>query len=75
MDIVAEIGGVELTKSHNLSAPKGVNGRNSDNELIRKCLDWEPKTPLRDGLEVTYQWIAAEYAKAHGLDPDAFTAP
>jgi len=75
VDIVAEIGGVELTKSHNLSAPKGVKGRNSDNELIRKYLDWEPSTPLRDGLEVTYRWIASEYAKAHGLDSDAFVTP
>jgi len=73
--IVSEIGGVELTKAHNLSAPKGVNGRNSDNELIRKYLDWEPSTPLRDGLEVTYRWIASEYAKAHGLDSDAFVTP
>ena len=36
VDIVEEIAGVKLKRSYNLSAPKGVNGRNSDNTLIEK---------------------------------------
>ena len=52
-----EIGGVKLKRRHNLSAPKGVNGRNSDNTLIKKIFNWEPSTRLRDGLERTYRWI------------------
>jgi nucleoside-diphosphate-sugar epimerase len=40
-----------------LKAPKGVNGRNSDNTLIKKLLGWEPSIRLRDGLEKTYRWI------------------
>ena len=36
VDIVEKIGGVKLKRRHNLTAPKGVNGRNSDNSLIRK---------------------------------------
>ena len=37
--------------------PKGVKGRNSDNTLIKKYLNWEPNIRLKDGLEKTYRWI------------------
>jgi len=57
VDIVEEIAGVKLQRRYNLSAPKGVNGRNSDNTLTRKVLGWEPSTSLRDGIELTYRWI------------------
>jgi GDP-D-mannose 3', 5'-epimerase len=57
VDIVEEIAGIKLKRSYNLSAPKGVNGRNSDNTLIKKLLGWEPDTRLRDGMEKTYRWI------------------
>jgi GDP-D-mannose 3',5'-epimerase len=63
VDIVEEIAGVKLKRSYNLSAPKGVNGRNSDNTLIRKYLGWEPSTRLRDGMERTYRWIYDEIVK------------
>ena len=61
VDIVEEIAGVKLKRSYDLSAPKGVNGRNSDNTLIRKYLGWEPGIRLRDGLEKTYAWIWDQY--------------
>lgn len=57
VDIVEEIAGVKLQRRYNLSAPKGVNGRNSDNTRIRQIMGWEPSTTLRDGLEKTYAWI------------------
>jgi GDP-D-mannose 3', 5'-epimerase len=57
VDIVEEIAGIKLKRKYDLSAPKGVNGRNSDNTLIRKYLNWEPNTSLREGLEETYRWI------------------
>jgi GDP-D-mannose 3', 5'-epimerase len=57
VDIVEEIAGVRLHRKYNLSAPKGVNGRNSDNTLIQEVLGWEPSTSLRDGMELTYRWI------------------
>ena len=57
VDIVEEIAGLKLKRSYNLKAPKGVNGRNSDNTLIRKYLGWEPSTRLPDGMEKTYRWI------------------
>ncbi len=57
VDIVEDIAGIKLKRSYNLSAPKGVNGRNSDNTLIKQLLGWEPDTRLRDGMEKTYAWI------------------
>ncbi len=57
VDLVEDIAGAKLERRYNLSAPKGVNGRNSDNTLIQKIFGWEPSTRLRDGLERTYQWI------------------
>lgn len=61
LDIAGEIGGIRLKRKYNLDAPKGVNGRNSDNTLIKKLLNWEPNTPLRIGLEKTYKWIYDQY--------------
>ena len=57
VDIVEEIAGVKLKRRYDLAAPRGVNGRNSDNTLIRSVFGWEPSTRLRDGLERTYRWI------------------
>jgi GDP-D-mannose 3',5'-epimerase len=62
VDIAEEIAGVKLKRTYDLSAPKGVNGRNSDNSLILEKLGWEPSIKLRDGLERTYRWIENEIA-------------
>jgi GDP-D-mannose 3', 5'-epimerase len=56
VDIAEEIAGIKLKRSYNLKAPKGVNGRNSDNTLIMKLLNWEPSVSLKTGLEKTYRW-------------------
>jgi GDP-D-mannose 3', 5'-epimerase len=42
-----------------------VNGRNSDNTLIKKYLGWAPGIRLRAGLERTYRWIYEEYLKVN----------
>ena len=60
VDIVENIAGVRLERKYDLDAPKGVRGRNSDNTLIRKYLNWEPSTPLREGMKKTYEWIEGE---------------
>jgi nucleoside-diphosphate-sugar epimerase len=73
VDIVEDIGGVKLKRRYNLAAPKGVTGRNSDNTLIRKYLNWEPNIPLRTGLEKTYSWIYEQYV-ARQENPDSFAA-
>jgi nucleoside-diphosphate-sugar epimerase len=61
--IVEDIAGIKLRRKYDLSAPKGVNGRNSDNTLIQGYLKWEPSTPLRVGMEKTYHWIYDQYSK------------
>jgi nucleoside-diphosphate-sugar epimerase len=61
VDIVEAIAGIKLHRTYNLSAPKGVNGRNSENTLIKKYLNWEPDTSLQAGLEKTYAWIYDQY--------------
>jgi GDP-D-mannose 3', 5'-epimerase len=61
VDLTEEIAGIKLERRYNLSAPNGVNGRNSDNTLIQKYLQWEPTTPLQKGLEATYRWIHDQY--------------
>ena len=57
VDIVEEIAGIKLNRRFNLSAPKGVNGRNSYNTRMKQLLGWEPNTRLHDGMEKTYAWI------------------
>jgi nucleoside-diphosphate-sugar epimerase len=60
VDIVEEIAGVKLKRNYKLDAPKGVNGRNSDNTKILKYLGWEPSIRLRDGMQKTYEWIESQ---------------
>ncbi len=60
VDIVEDIAGIKLERHYNLGAPKGVNGRNSDNTLIQKYLGWEPSIRLRDGMAKTYEWIESQ---------------
>jgi len=57
VDLVADIAEIEVERVHDLSAPQGVRGRNSDNTMILDRLGWEPSITLREGLEATYAWI------------------
>jgi nucleoside-diphosphate-sugar epimerase len=45
---------------NNINGPVGVMGRNSNNDLIRKELGWEPKFLLRQGMERTFSWIKSQ---------------
>jgi nucleoside-diphosphate-sugar epimerase len=58
---VERIAGVKLEREYDLSAPRGVAGRNSDNTFILQVLGWEPKTSLDTGLRATYEWIKEQY--------------
>ena len=68
VDLVEAIAGTRLKRRYNLGAPKGVNGRNGDNTLIRKMLGWEPSVALRAGMERTYQWIHDEIKSGRTKD-------
>jgi GDP-D-mannose 3', 5'-epimerase len=60
VDMISEIAGKKLVKVHDLSKPQGVRGRNSNNDLLRKVLGWEPSIDLKTGLATTYKWIEGE---------------
>jgi len=55
--ILEDIAGIKVTKNHDLTAPQGVRGRNSDNTMFRSIYGWEPSISLATGLEATYRWI------------------
>jgi nucleoside-diphosphate-sugar epimerase len=61
VSIAEEIGGIKLHRKYDLTAPRGVAGRNSDNTMIKQILNWEPSTPFREGLAKTYAWIEQQY--------------
>lgn len=42
----------------------GVRGRNSNNDLIREKLGWEPKYKLYDGMVKTYAWVKGQVERA-----------
>lgn len=48
---------------NNLPGPEGVRGRNSDNKLVEKKLNWRPNITLDEGLELTYNWISKQIIK------------
>ena len=49
--IICEIEQVVITLKH-IPGPEGVRGRNSDNTLIKKVLNWDLSTSLTEGLNV-----------------------
>jgi GDP-D-mannose 3',5'-epimerase len=63
VDIAEKIAGIKLERNYQLDAPKGVRGRNSDNTLIKKVLNWAPSISLERGLEANYKWIYSEFGK------------
>lgn len=56
-NMIVSISGKRLSIKF-VDGPRGVVGRNSNNNLIKSVLDWSPSQPLKDGLVETYNWIA-----------------
>lgn len=75
VDLVEEIAGIPLKRTYDRNAPKGVNGRNSDNSLILDRLGWEPSIRLRDGLERTYRWIERQVTECDAISQGAECYP
>jgi GDP-D-mannose 3', 5'-epimerase len=61
VDLVETVSDTKLHRDYDLTAPRGVAGRNSGNR-IQSILHWEPRTPLREGMAKTYAWIAEQYS-------------
>ena len=63
VDTAAKVAGKVVRKVYNLKAPKGVRGRNSNNDVIRKELGWDYSQTLEEGIRKTYAWIEEQIAK------------
>ncbi len=63
VDMIASLAGKRIRKTHDLSKPQGVRGRNCDNTRLRSVLNWVPEISLEEGLAKTYHWIASELAQ------------
>jgi nucleoside-diphosphate-sugar epimerase len=57
--VIADIANKQINL-HHIDGPRGVVGRNSNNELIQKVLGWKPQNNLEFGLKQTYDWIHSQ---------------
>jgi len=62
-EIIMGVAGKKVTLRH-IPGPLGVRGRNSDNRLIQKLLNWSPDASLVSGIEPTYRWIETQIARS-----------
>jgi GDP-D-mannose 3', 5'-epimerase len=69
--VVEDVAGLRLARTYRPEAPKGVDGRSSDNSLILARLGWQPSTPLRDGIRKTYAWIYEQCVARQQKDEDS----
>ena len=60
--LVIKIANKNLSINH-VIGPVGVNGRTSDNTLVKRELGWSPKTSLEQGITKTYTWIENQISK------------
>ena len=71
--IIEEIsGGYKFKKNYQLEKPKGVRGRSSNNDLVKKVLNWSYKMSLKEGLTKTFRWID-EQINTEGINNNRFT--
>ena len=57
IDKIEKVAMYSVSRKYDLSKPKGVIGRSSDNSKIKKILCWEPKISLDEGIKKTYNWV------------------
>jgi len=57
--MIIEISGKNIS-INNISGPTGVNGRNSDNTLIKEKLGWSPSQSLIVGTTSLFNWIKSQ---------------
>ncbi len=62
----------KLERIYQLDKPKGVRGRSSNNDLVKKVLNWSFEIKLNEGLKKTYDWINKEMNK-QGSNLSRFT--
>ena len=75
IEIIENVSGIKkLERVYQLDKPKGVRGRSSNNDIVKKILNWSFKIKLKDGLKRTYDWMNDEINK-HGSNTSRFTKP
>ena len=62
--ITAKVAGKAVSRRHELNAPLGVRGRNSNNDLVREKLGWDYEQSLQEGIRKTYEWIEKQVKKS-----------
>jgi len=73
IEIIEDISGTKkLERIYQLDKPKGVRGRSSNNDLVKKVLDWSFRIKLKEGIKKTYDWIGSEINK-QGSNLSRFT--
>lgn len=55
VDVLEDCAAIKLTRFYQPGAPTGRRYKTSDNSALRKALNWEPETRLRDGLNAVYR--------------------
>ena len=75
IDIIEDISdSKKLKRDYQLDKPKGVRGRSSNNDLVKKILNWNFKIKLKDGLQRNLRLINNEINK-RGSNISRFTKP
>ena len=73
IEIIERISNIKkLERIYQLDKPKGVRGRSSNNDLVKRVLNWSYNINLEDGLRETYNWINLELSK-EGSNLNRFT--
>ena len=71
VSIIESIADIKLKRNYQLDKPKGVRGRSSNNDLIKKKIGWDTEVKLSRGLKITYDWIYSQMTS--GVNNDKFT--
>jgi len=61
---IKNLDGKEFEEKYGFPTPLGVKGRNSDNNLYKSQVGWEPSMLLIEGMKKTYKWIESEIQKS-----------
>ena len=59
VETAAKVSGKKVTIKH-IDGPLGVRGRNSNNDVVRRELDWDYSQTLEEGIFKTYHWIESQ---------------
>ncbi len=55
--LVVEVSGKEIKIEFDTTAPTGAPLRMPDLEKVQNVLGWSPKTDLKAGVGLTYEWV------------------